>query len=413
MSEKRNIISKIIESSLKTSLVSNKKNIKLHKAKVVKRISGNSPAAVIGIKEGDFLLDVNGVRAIDRDLWEWSSQSDHHKYTYCLSDNKILQVDTNGIPLGVELAKTTEAVIKQYDNADGEPEDLADLWEREEDQTIIYLVDNWKRKGILWFEKYVPDFLSRIFLLHDIEVLFVAVALYEKGLYEEALNYLLRYVDEYLNRWTTQYHGIAFYYLAKNFQRTGDEENAREFFEKAYGYSRIDRIKKECLALGGEVEEEYLWKGKKFPLDYSLPLLDDRNKSLSLIDCLQQMENHQLFIVCSLGMYRSNGPYDEFMKRFLVLQQYFGDVFAGLHVITSGDENQHWTENEDEAKRRGLNFSILFDHDDNLTVKTLSTGSPDIFLLDNKKIIIEHQKLNTEVDVWDLYMSRLSMETGN
>jgi len=377
----------------------------LAKVQRVKAVAKYSIAAKLGLQEGDLLVKFNHQNGIKADLLHAVALIHHHRYTYYLKASKTwLKLRTNGVPLGVDLEKPVSAIIAEYD-ADDSQDDLVSLWGREEDQALQDLVFRWRKKGILWLEQRFPKFGAAF--LNDVEVLFVGVVLYDAGEHVLGSTYIQRFMQE-MDGYTTNFGAIAVYYTGLEYKRLGEVEIGRSFIEDAYDRHSVDRIGCQ-LGLATDEDEADPWEGEIFPVNYTLPAIDNPGQSEQLEACTLHQDRHQLMIICLLGSYRSNGPYEYFMQAFLSLQRHFGKIFSGLHVVTASEHNHNWLDSENRALDNGLPVSVLYDEGNRVADTLHISSSPNVFFVDKHRRIICHDILTSEVDIWDLVAQRIEV----
>jgi len=382
----------------------NKKSVKkrpnLKRAMRVDDIASFSLAAKLGIKKGDYLIDVNGESPAKMNLWAWAQMSNSHTYIYYLvNSQEHLTISTSGIPLGVELNSTTETIIHQYLQGLGDPGDLTVLWERYEWGALETIRQYWLKLK----PGFITKLLKRENIANAIEELYQGVALYEsQGDFEGGMNIIEHFAEHDANNWQMNYSSLIFYYRAKELLRQSKREEALDLLYEAHDYYPIKPVATAIRTLGGKVvEKEKYWLNKDFPTQYCLPDLYDNDTEYSLARALLPLEDDQLHTVCMLSSYRSNGPYDDFMQHYLVYKKYLPHLFESLHVITAKTEDGDWQDNEQEALEADINLHILYDSNDAVSTAINDRASPSIFFLNNQAQIVEHDHLDTEVDFWD------------
>lgn len=384
-----------------------KKAPELNNVLRVEAVAKYSIATLLGIQQGDLLVKVNHRNAAKVDMTHAAALTHFHNYTYYLSTTQMwLKLRTNGVPLGVDLQKPVQAIIHQYRSGDGDIDDLMTLWEDKEDKALLDLVSHWQKKGVLWLEKRVPKKFGHVFLLSSQEVLLVGVVLYEQGEYDLGTSYIERFLPDMYNH-TSNYGAIALYYTGLERLRKGDAATGKTFIEDAYDRCSLDRIG-HWLGLAPEDGEDP-WVGQTFPVNYTLPLLETPSENHQLEAALIHQDRHQLMIICLLGSYRSNGPYEDFMQVFLGLQRHFGKIFAGIQVITAAEYNFDWLDSEHLATSKGLPIAILHDEADRVSESMGITSSPEVFLVDKQMKIICHSRLTEEVEMWNLVAQRIQL----
>jgi hypothetical protein len=115
------------------------------------------------------------------------------------------------------------------------------------------------------------------------------------------------------------------------------------------------------------------------------------------------MAPHQLFCVCLLASYRSNGPYYDFLGRYHNFATHFGPFLAGMHAVTTEarryPNRAYHYEREDEVRVLPLPFEVLLEQGE--VVRALNpSGSPFVLLLDRQGTIVYEGDLDV-VDWWE------------
>ncbi len=376
---------------------------RLDKALLVTKVAEVSLAKALGIKAGDLLIDINGRPGAEKDLWEWSQQSSLHSYEFYLTDTQqTLRLHTNGIPLGFNSDKTDEAIKAQYLRGKGDYQDLVVLWERYEWKILEQISAYWlKKRGFI--EKLFCKLSQRETIPNDVEWLFQAVTLYERGNCERGMEVMEQFGQECASSWQTTYSGIVLYYRAREQLRAGNREEALEAFLYAYDYIDSKPTANEIGKLGGEVPEDNCpWEGKVFPYSYHLPMYYDKAQQVGLTDSIAQLVPGALHMICVLGSYRSNQPYDRFIQRFIVFTKYFPKVFNSLHIITQNEKEGIWQAAESEAIEAGLNVKVLLDKNNDVARAIDGNSSPDVFVVGSDGRILLNDRLSHPVDMWNL-----------
>src|SRR6185295_5781571 len=106
----------------------------------------------------------------------------------------------------------------------------------------------------------------------------------------------------------------------------------------------------------------------------------------------------ELFAVCLLATYRGNGPYNDFMMRYLNFARWFAPFLKGLHVVTMERERPkdrpHYLRGEDAVVEAGLPLERLLE-DGELTAVVEQAGSPFVVLLDRDKCVLAEGELSS------------------
>jgi len=389
------------------------KSPKTDKALIIQKIAPNSPASLLGLTSGDFLLSLNDGDGVSCDKFEQAIEEGPFTYCFYLASNRqLLTFRSNGIPLGIVVQQQTASIIKNYSWLSGKADDIYEIWKRYEDQAITQLVETWSEKGrFKWENRKIPRFLRRVFGLTPLEKLFAGIGFYEAGSHEIGIDFIEEYLNDHIYDYTVNYGAVAMHYIALEYRRCGDTQKSVELMEEAYEYCSLDRIANKLKMYNGKLvarNQSKEWLGKKFPIDYSLPIYEQAGEC-RLSETLGTLQAHQVLVICLLGPYRSNGPYDEFMNAFIRCQRYFDNIIAGLHVCTSAESNTHWLKHENIARKKGLPFHVLHDEDDTVSEAVDTSLSTDIYILDKDGIVVSASKLNSEIELWALIEARTNI----
>ncbi len=229
-------------------------------------------------------------------------------------------------------------------------------------------------------------------------------ALWELDRKQEGMKLVREYGDKWISHWTTNFAALAMYYEGRLLLARGNREEAVGFFEDAYGYSQEDRYAQAIEDLGQpRPAPPVLWVGKTFPVRYECKSLTS-GQSVGLDAALRGLDAGKILIVCLLASYRGNGPYNDFMDRYLGFARHFSDWISGLHVLTTTPERRadraYWFENEDEALAQGLPVEVLLDADEEVTLAIEATGSPFIVALDQTGRVLVEGGME-QIDLWN------------
>ena len=398
-----------------------KEQYNLSEAKQIDEIHPFSLAQNIGLAVGDYLISICGYPAAEHNLWDWSEDKNTkiHEYVFFQKEQmQALLVRTNGIPLGMSLAKTNEAIKNQYLKGEGDPDDLYLLWLNYEWDLMTEIF-----KGLealqerSFFSKLLYFNFSNIELIST-EKFFVGAALYENGDRETGMKLIKHFAENDVQNQTMNYAAMVIYYEAKEQLNCGNREAALEAFLASYDYSKLKPCATEIKKLGGEVpEEKNEWEGQPFPLDYTLPLIKKKkfkkNDSIQLSQVLAQLADNQVHLICLLGSYRCNGPYNDFMQCYTVYAKYFSHIIKGLHVITSNTKEGYWMENEKAARVAKANFDVLYDEEDTLGVAVRQRTSPFILAVNKAGTVVYQDRLISQTSLWELLEVMLTEKDAN
>jgi len=217
----------------------------LERAMFVSGVSEHSPAWHLGLRSGDYLLTVDGLNAVDVNLLSMPAKAKSRCYKYYRTKaRQQLTITSNGIPLGVNLDKSPEAIMRNYHGFNRDPTDLVSLWDETKDDHIVALATNWEKRKVLWFDKYLPHTFVHQYIIHETEILFLGVAHFENGSLETGMHFIERYLEEYADNWTTNFTAIAYFYLGEAHIKLGNPEEGIEHLSTAYELCSLKRIKR-------------------------------------------------------------------------------------------------------------------------------------------------------------------------
>jgi hypothetical protein len=203
---------------------------------------------------------------------------------------------------------------------------------------------------------------------------------------------------------------IGIHYLGLELQRQGHKQAGLEKLQRGFEYHATESTAEVIAEITGVKPPVDVprWKGRAFPVDYTLPTIEGETKTVSLSATLSGMAEHQLFCVCLIASYRSNGPYYDLLDRFHNFATWFATYLAGVHVLTMKAERHsgrpyHYTR-EDEVRALPVPFEVLLEEGE--VVGELSpSGSPFVLLLRPDGTIVYEGELGC-VDFWDALAGR-------
>jgi hypothetical protein len=362
----------------------------------VEKLASVSVAAHAGVGAGDLLAFVDGTPAARLDPRLYTHRATKRLYTFFLkARGEQVELATSGIEIGVKLAHTAEAIKALYKPASSSSVDLEKLWEYREYATLLELSTATTRlKG----GRETPA------------LLFEGVGLYETGHPDEGMVLVNEYFQKYGRNWTMNFAAIALHYIAQYALRQGNREHGLEVMRRGFDYFAIERTADALGELTGvrPPMDVPKWVGKKYPGDYALPILERGSGTVSLKDTLAGMDREKLLVICLLASYRSNGPYSDFLQRWVNCATWFKPFFHGLHVLTMEakrypDREFHY-QMEDAAHAAGLPFALLHDADGEAHLPINPDRSPCVLTLDCTGTIVGESDLEA-VQLWDMLAS--------
>ena len=362
---------------------------------IVKKIAKRCIAAAIGLAEKDLLVEIDGQAAIGFIPKLYLYRATERRYLfYSRPRHERIELATSGIEIGVDLAKTLDAIKVLYDP-------------RKPDYTALEQV--WEARDWRSLEKLALATLAANKDRGTPALLFEGAALWESGRTDAGLQLLSEYMNKYVSWWTMNFTAVGYYYLAMEWVRKGDKDNAKRLMDLAYENQASEAVARGVEKVTGEKPRPPApdWVQRRFPVDYSLPRLDGGDGEVSLAATLQAMPKDRLLIVCLLASYRGNGPYNDFMSRYHNYASYFAQYLHALHVITMEPERNaeraHYYKAEDEARAARFPVSILLEPG-NVTDAIAPHGSPFVLLLDRSGTVVYEGELDV-VELWDTLAS--------
>lgn len=351
---------------------------------VVSRVEPGSLADRIMLAPGDLLVSMNGQSAGVLSPKLWKSPAKVREYIfYSPETRERIELTTTAIDLGCELKRTAELVKAGYKPETRDPEPLLELWEAGAFAALLELSAKALKMGS-------PD--SPLLPLQG-------AALYEMGRFDDATEVLRMYMREYARGWTTEYRGLASYYLGLEKARLGDPETAKQVLAMAYEDLPRDRIAAALANLGApRPSPSVLWAGTVAPGDYELETLEGEKKTVTMSETLLNLADGHIFILCLLSSYRGNGPWNSLMERYLTLARDFAPFLGPLHAITEvkdryPDRPQYF-EAEDKARVAGAPFDVLLDPGGDVSALYGPRVSPFVMALDNRGRILSEGELD-------------------
>ena len=362
---------------------------------IVTRLAKRSVAAAAGIAEKDLLVSIDGQPATGfmPALYSYGARERTYLF-YSRPSHALVELQATGIEIGVELKKTIDAIKVLYEPRKPDYVALEQVWEARDFRSLEKLATATLAAGK---ERGTPA------------VLFHGAALFETGHTEEGLKLIGEYMDQYRSWWTLNFSAIGLYYFAADAAKRRDMERATTLAAEAFEENPSDGLARAIERLTGARPQKPhpRWLQRRFPGDYTLPLLEGGPGEVSLRGTLQSMPKEKLLILCLLATYRGNGPYGDFMQRYQNFGRYFEPFLHALHVLTMTKERQadrpYYYRAEDEARAAHLPVSVLLDPGD-VTAAVGQSMSPYVLMLDRTGTIVYEGELES-VELWDTLAS--------
>jgi hypothetical protein len=358
----------------------------------VERVAARSIAAHAGVAKGDHLVFLDGSPASKANPKLYTHKANKRLYTfYSHARSEQVELACTGIEIGVELALTDEAIKVRYKPAEPEMNSLVELWENRAHPLLLEL-SRATLENLRWTESPA--------------LLFEGVGLWEAGQHQDGMALIQAYLHKHGQKWTMNFAAIAMHYNGMDLLRRGQRDEALTLLTKAFEYNALERTADEIAKLTGERPPMHVakWAGQPWPARYRLSAAEGPAGQTSLSDTLAEMSDGSMLVVCLLATYRSNGPYSDFLQRWMNYATWFGPYVHGLHVITMATErhkNHDWIYTlEDTLRTVDRPFALLADPEGEAHMPLEPDRSPMIFALDRRGTIVYEGDLDP-IDLWD------------
>ncbi len=357
----------------------------------VKKVARRSVAARAGVAPGDLLTLVDGGPASRRSPKLYDDRSSKRLLTfYSRARRETIELATTGIEPGVELDQTAEGIRARFKPDNFDPRALERLLELGDCKALLEL--SRAALAVAGNEK-TPA------------LLFEGVGLWEGGQHAQGLERIQAYFTHFRKDWTMNYCSIAIHYMGLDELRQGRKDTGLQRLQMGFEYFRTESTADVIAEITGVRPPMTVpvWAGRAFPVDYALPTIEGERKTVALAPALQALGPGQLFCVCVLASYRSNGPYFELLNRYHNFATFFAPFLQGMHVITMEparypNRGYHYAR-EDEVRALPLPFEILLEEGE-VVGELAPSGSPFVLLLDRQGTIVYEGELDC-VDWWD------------
>jgi tetratricopeptide (TPR) repeat protein len=356
----------------------------------VSRVARVSVAGRAGLVPGDLLVSVDGSPAGKLDPFFASDGTERREYEFFSpAADETVELAASGIDMGMSLRATPQSAAAGFDPQDPDFELLIILWESGD-------WENLERLSQAALERFGEDSPASAF---------AGAAEYELGRRKGGCALIQKYLKETSRNWTVNYSGICVYYFGRIFLDASKKEDALRAFLKAFDFLPSPRISAEVEKLGGSSPQvKARWRGRGFPCDYLLTRLEGEGPAVSYSGTLGRLKPGEMLALCLLSNYRGNGPYCDFMRRYINYDRYFRHYLPELHVVAGKPEREadrpHWYRSEDRAKALRVPFSVLHDRDLSVAQAVESPTSPRIFLVDRQGMV-RHEGELEPADLWD------------
>ena len=355
---------------------------------LVTRLATPSVASEAGIAPKDFLVSLDSVPASDVSPDTYRVRARAREWVfYSRARHELVTLEATGIEPGILLQPTPDGLKERYNPKTSSAADLDILWQARDFKGL----EDLSRKTLSQLERVHPA------------LAYLGAALYETGRKDEGMALVREYVENFAPHWTMNFTGVGYSYLALDLLARGDQEAGIGMLYTAFEYhscSRLADLVEKHTGVRPALEAN-VWTGRVFP-DYTFPRLGGSSGRVSLASALSNLGEGQLLAVCLLASYRGNGPYNEFMSRYLNFATWFAPYLKGLHVITMESERPaerpFYFAAEDSVLAAKLPLDLLLE-DGSLSAAVRQTSSPFIVLLDRGALVRFEGDLDS-VDLW-------------
>jgi tetratricopeptide (TPR) repeat protein len=402
---------------------------KLKEALQIERTAPGSVAEKAGLQVGDIFINITtdhdaGLIPSTVDLAATSIHSTQCNYQfYRPSSSELLEVRTNGCPLGIKFMPTPDSLIDMATYIQMTHEDLIAIWRTKNwpllNQASEMLLDwkahrNFGGKCIGFIGKYPNKFNQMLGYAGK------GIALYETGDAEAALSYLLHFNEHFSDYFPGELNAIIHYYFARYHLLIDDRERA--IAEMGYAIQLEDRYDT-LQALyeqlhGHRFVHQSKWQDKHLGLEYTLDILHKTSLAgtqASLSPALNQCSREQIFVLCLMPTIRTCGYYMTCLHEYLAHFKYFTSAIAGMHVIfdTLDHHPQSASQLDEEAKlkqRMPSAFEVLYDDDREVMSRLKPEGYP-YFIFINKQQEVVYEGTPTNSYDWCNMLQKINQST--
>lgn len=369
------------------------------------KVARNSPAELLGLKEGDYIVEINGNHASDIELYEYYARANAIDYKfYSILSNKYISISLDSVPLGVIIEPSTKGIVNRYTQGNFYNwSDFEILWKRRSWNALFTASVAVSNDGLL--DRFIRLFKKNYNI--SAETLFKGAALFELDEPEEGIELIGNFINEHMQNHELSNRAIAFYYAAKWAELVEDKEEYECWLEEANQCNggKFERINQEvAIKNGGVPSVRYQWCNKHFPVSYKLNDINT-NKVISLEETLESMKDDELLPICAMPSYRGNGPYDYAMCVYRNIYNYISHKMRPMHVLTDVLEKradrEWWYYNEERALATGIPINILYDEDSEIFDVLDNDSTPVFYLLNNNGVVLYEGKLGEDFHYWD------------
>lgn len=375
------------------------------KASIIVKVASNSPAEIIGLKEGDYVISINNEPMMSQVDLDISSELEKTQYSFYSKDShSYINIEIDSLPLGIHAEPSTKNILINQKNGDFAGWDVFRvLWKRRDWDALL------QASKTRYLDNTAARIIRKVFknYFENAGMLYRGVAEYELGNEEYGIDLISRFVNKHLYSYETYEHAIAFFYIAKWSELIGEKDDMEHWLSEAdrSNGGAFERITQEVYLKGLEpCPSRYQWKGEKFPGDELLVKLDSTG-TVSINSYLSDMNKDELLPVCVMPAYRGNGPYNEALGCYASIYKYISGRLLPLEVIVDTTEKvkgEEWRySNEDYIKENNIGIELLFDEDSVISETLELEFSPAFFILNNEGTIVYQGSLRHGFDYWE------------
>lgn len=372
---------------------------------VVKKVSPNGPAALLGIEEGDLFYKINDINAADVEFCNapYNEQKTYKVVVYLKQQGKRIYFESKTMHLGIELEKTNEAIEADFIKGSGIVDELILVWRNCNWKLLNKLADlyasNEKKVSLARSKKKASQ--------NTPAVLFKGVALYEMNKKNKGIKLIKKYIDRFSHLWDMNFMAIATYYDALDTLEKGNEGVAVHLLHTAFSHYPHKQITDKIASLEHTLPQKtQVWQTKEFPVKYLLETINENPEKVSLEETLELLKPCQVLVLCVLPESRGNKKYNDFMNMYIKYAHHMKEVIYGVHVIAGKNEKRidrpYWYEAEDKVVSNDtMHISILYDANQEIIDTLHATECPHILLLNHFGKVL-HEGWFNDVDIWDI-----------
>ncbi|MBX2797531.1 MAG: serine/threonine protein kinase [Myxococcales bacterium] len=360
---------------------------------VVARVARTSVAATIGVRPGwrvHVPKEDTGQGLLDAQLKPMASE---RSYVFFPPGGlPPLAARTTGLDLGMQLLRSAENVVDNFDPSQPDADALLDLWRQARWTELESLAQSSLKAGAL----------------NHPALLLLGAAQYERDRRGEGLRWVNEFRTRYTTSWPAVFGAIADLYLALDAIEHGRTADASELLQQAARTGWLQRAVARFQELNRAPLHLAPYVGRPIP-DYAI---EDRAtgtlvRSMEVVDT---MRSPQLLTVCVTGGRSSAHDDRALLERYDRFARRFDRYLSELHVVTStarpdAPPSQPPSVPPIEGMRR------LYDENASV-VRALQPGAlPTAYVFDHTGQCV-HQGLLTSCDLWDA-LARASVRWGD